>query len=101
MRLTLQVRGGIAAGSQRKPVFLDTRSLESAHADRVDRLVQAVVASPPPEAPAEPMPDATSYTLTIEDGGKVHVVKQRDGGLTPEFGQLLSQLASHAVADKN
>jgi hypothetical protein len=101
MRLTLQVRGGIAAAMRRTPVSLDTASLEPAHADRVNRLAQAVVASQPAGSPSEPVPDAMSYTLTVEESGKVHVVKQRDGELTPEFGQLLNQLASHATSTES
>jgi len=100
MRLTLKVHGGFAAAMRREPAVMDTASLDPQHADRIAHLVRAIVASPTASAPAEPMPDAMSYTLVVEQDGKTDVVKQRDGDLTAEFGQLLDQFTSGATARK-
>jgi hypothetical protein len=93
MRMTLQTHGGLAA-IRRKPVSLDTGSLEPGQAKSVENLVRTLLATA--SAPSgEPLPDAMSYTLTVEDDGKTAVVKQRDGGITPEFERLLDQFATH------
>ena len=93
MRLTLQVHGGIAA-IRRRPVSLDTASLQPGQASTVEQLARTLVATA--SAPSgEPLPDAMSYTLTVEDDGKSVVVKQRDGGTTPEFEHLLDQFATY------
>jgi hypothetical protein len=93
MRLTLQVHGGIVA-IQRKPVSLDTAALQPAEANAIESLVRTLVASPAVAA-GEPLPDAMSYTLTVEDGGNKSVVKQRDGGITADFSRLLDQFAKY------
>lgn len=93
MRLTLQVYGGIVA-VRRRPVSLDTASLQPGQAGAVENLVRSLVAAAS-APPAEPLPDAMSYTLTVDDGGKKSVVKQRDGGITAEFQRLLDQFATH------
>jgi hypothetical protein len=36
-----------------------------------------------------------SYTLIVEDDGNKSIVKQRDGGITPEFERVLDQFATH------
>jgi len=96
MRMTLQVHGGIAA-IRRKALSMDTALLQPEQANIVENLARTVTATAPVPS-VEPLPDAMSYTLTIEDDGKKSVVKQRDGSITPEFQRLLDQFATHGSA---
>jgi hypothetical protein len=94
MRITLQTHGGIAAALHRKPVSIETDSLHADIARHLKTLVESAVAAPAAAA-QHARPDAMSYTLTIEDGANVRTLKQRDAELTPEFSNLLAQIAKH------
>jgi hypothetical protein len=44
---------------------------------------------------ARPAPDEMSYTITIDDGEKVRVLRQSDTSMTPAFATLLDWLEQH------
>jgi hypothetical protein len=95
MRVTLALHGGWGAAVHlsQQPRQLDTEDLPAAAAGELARLVTAARTVPAPSS--QPLPDAMSYTVTIEDGGRRIVIKQSDATMSPEFADLLSWLQLH------
>jgi hypothetical protein len=100
MKVTLALRGGLAAAVylNRPPRQVDSADLPTAAAAELSRLAAAAMAAPEPRA-ARPMPDAMSYTITIEDSGRQTVLKQSDTAMSPSFADLLGWLQRHSAKE--
>lgn len=96
MKVTLETYGGLAAVGdlRRRPQVLDTDTLPEDTAAELVRLVTAAVATPDTDR-AEPARDAMSYTVTVQDDGRVTVLEQSDAAMTPAFAALLALLRKH------
>ena len=94
MRITLQKYGGLAAGIRRAPLSLEGAALDEDTATKLSRLVESAVRSSPP-APSQAAPDEMSYTISIDDGENVIVLRQSDTSMTPAFAALLDWLEQH------
>ena len=99
MKITLAPHGGLAAAVYlgRPPREVDADALPAAAAAELARLVAAAKAAPAPAASSRAVPDAMSYTITIDDGGRQTVLKQSDTTMSPAFGALLGWLQSHSA----
>ncbi|MDQ3831619.1 MAG: hypothetical protein M3361_20440 [Candidatus Tectomicrobia bacterium] len=95
MRITLQKHGGQAAGMRRPPLSLEVASFGEDTATTLSRLVESAVQSSPMASSTRPAPDEMSYTITIDDGEKVRVLRQSDTSMTPAFATLLDWLEQH------
>jgi hypothetical protein len=98
MKITLAPHGGPAAAVylSRPPREVDVDALPAVVAAEVARLVAAALAAPAAAAvSSRDVPDATSYTITIDDSGRLSVLKQTDTTMSPAFGALLGWLQSH------
>ena len=75
MRYELTRAGGLA-GLVRTVAIVDTNDLRPERASELEGLLRAARFWELPEdpAPAEPMPDAVSYELTVSDGARRHAV---------------------------
>ena len=95
MRVTLETHGGFAAGIQRSPERLETASLDESSAGELARLVQRAIAEAPPVSRSHSVPDAMSYTISIEDEGTAQVLRQSDSSMSGPFAELLDWLGRH------
>ncbi len=97
MKVTLAPHGGLAAAVHlsRPPRLVDSADLPAAAAAELAGLAGEAVAAPAPAQSEKPIPDAMSYTITIEDGGRQTVLKQSDTAMSPAFAALLGWLQSH------
>jgi hypothetical protein len=97
MKITLAPHGGPAAAVYlgRPPREVDVDALPAVVAAEVARLVAAALTAPAAAASSRDVPDATSYTITIDDSGRLSVLKQTDTTMSPAFGALLGWLQSH------
>lgn len=91
MRLTLSIHGGIAAGIACTPRSVDTGRLSPEEATTLCCLADDALKAAK-KRPAEALPDAFTYRITIEDGEHSHVLEQGDAWMTPEFYRLLDKL---------
>ncbi len=101
MKVTLALHGGLAAAIHlsRPPRQVDAGDLPAEAAAELARLAAAAAASPAPAQSERRIPDAMSYTITIEDGGRQTVLKQSDMAMSPAFAALLGWLQSHFAKD--
>jgi hypothetical protein len=74
--------------------FIDSTELDPAQAERLARAVKAALAESAGRAAEarRELPDARSYTVTIEDGGEPTMLRGGDGDLPPEFARLLGEM---------
>jgi hypothetical protein len=99
MRVTLAAHGGLAAGLnlRRPPRAVDNHEFPPAQAPEHDRLVDAALGAgshrPPGSGPA---PDAMSYTITVERGGRTSTLLGSDTAASAAFADLLAWLEAHA-----
>ena len=96
MRVSLQVDGGFAffPGLNRS-VSLDTAQIEPHQAAQIESLVQSAnfFAQPSFLGTAAPgAADYRTYTLSVEDGQKVHVVRAQDPVQDQKLGELIACL---------
>ncbi|MEV4190125.1 protealysin inhibitor emfourin [Streptomyces toxytricini] len=95
MRVSLAVRGGLAATTHRgPPEVVDTADLPAAEAAELARLVAALTPGPRSDGPGRAR-DAVSYTITVEDGGRSTASTQSDAAMSPSFAALLAWLRDH------
>jgi emfourin len=101
MKITLAPHGGLAAGLRlsRPPRQLDADALPPDTAAELARLVTAAKAAGVAADNPRPVPDAMSYTITIEDGGRQTVLKQSDTAMSPAFAALLTWIQSHLAKE--
>jgi Emfourin len=97
MKIALAPHGGLAAGVflRRPPQQVDTAELPAAAAGELTRLTTAAMTAAAPAQSERPLPDAMSYTITIEDGGRQTALKQSDAAMSPAFADLLGWLQGH------
>ncbi|RPE43956.1 hypothetical protein EDD90_7177 [Streptomyces sp. Ag109_O5-1] len=97
MKVTLATHGGQAAGINLRlpPRVLDTDALPGDAAAELTRLVTAVLPEAGRERPPDRAPDAMSYTITVEDGGRTTVLTRSDTDMSPAFAALLGRLEHH------
>jgi hypothetical protein len=100
MLITLKTHGGFAAGVARQPRTLDTAALDEREAARVQHLVQSVMETPETAPPSRALPDAMTYTLTVQEGDRVRAIKVSDTSMTPALGELIDCLEQHARSSK-
>ena len=105
MRVTLATHGGLAAPvlAGLPPDVVDTHALPESAAAELSRLVAAAVpttaaAAGNPE-PRKHVPDAMSYSITVEEGGHSSVLVQSDADMSPEFAALLRWLKEHVARE--
>lgn len=94
MKVSLAKHGGYAAGMRiRQPAAeLDAADLDASRQRELMGLIDAASKSQAPETQLRPMPDAMSYTVTIDGDGGPIVLRGVDGETSPEFDALLSWL---------
>ncbi|MET9960005.1 protealysin inhibitor emfourin [Streptomyces sp. NPDC006326] len=93
MKVTLATHGGLAGAINLRlpPKVLDTEALPENAAAELAQLVAAAVPTPEADRPGRAR-DAMSYTITVEDGGRLTVLKQSDADMSPAFAALLTWL---------
>jgi hypothetical protein len=97
MKVTLATNGGLGAGLQlgRRPLVVDDTRVSNADARRLAVLVDAARAEAPSAEASRPAPDAMSYTITVEDGGRSTALTQSEAAMSPAFAALLGWLEEH------
>ena len=100
MKITLVTSGGLAAGLRlgRPPAVVDSATLSEPDARRLRDLVGRATAERPENRPAGALPDAMSYTITVEDDGLPVTLRQSDADMSDAFAALLEWLEVHAEA---
>jgi hypothetical protein len=94
VRVRLAAHGGFAGGLARPERVVDLGQLDPAQAESLARAVKAAITESAGRAAEsrEPLPDAMSYSITIEDAGEPTTLVGGDGDMPPQFAQLLSEL---------
>ncbi|HEY7188070.1 MAG TPA: protealysin inhibitor emfourin [Vicinamibacterales bacterium] len=92
MRITLTRHGGLLAGMKRPPLVIDDTSLDASRADRLRTLVARAIGTQQERADVRVMPDAISYSIAIDDDGRVTTLKQTEPTVSSPFADLLEFL---------
>jgi emfourin len=92
MRITLTRHGGLLPGMKRPPLVIDDTSLDAARADRLRTLVARAIGAQQDRAEVRAMPDAISYSIAIDDDGRVTTLKQTEPTDSSPFADLLEFL---------
>lgn len=92
MRITLTRHGGLLAGMKRPPLVIDDTSLDASRADRLRTLVARAIGTQQDRADVRVMPDAISYSIAIDDDGRVTTLKQTEPTESSPFADLLEFL---------
>lgn len=101
MKVTLTTHGGLAAAINLglPPRVVNTDDLSEPAAEELAQLVAAAKAAQSAAAPAEAgpghVPDAMSYTITVDGNGHQVVLSAMDTTMSREFGALLDWLEQH------
>lgn len=95
MKVSLVLRGGLAAGIRRPPLIVDSAALDDAGAAELKALATAAASAATP-ARSERARDEMSYTITIEDSGNTETLSQSDTAMSAEFSRLLAWLKHHS-----
>lgn len=103
MKITFATDGGFAyVPALNRPFTIDTLELDQKTADRLHSLLQSVrffdqpaVAGVPPRGA-----DYQTYTITVDDGLRVHTVQLNDLIMDAELEQLVSVLRDLARPKK-
>lgn len=98
MKITLETSGGLApVPVAERAVSVDTATVAPERARQLVDLVdqakffeRAALAATPAAGAA----DFRSYTLTVEDGARVHTIRLTDLIADPALGQLVSEVRS-------
>jgi hypothetical protein len=82
MRIKFQMDGGFAYfPGLNKPLSIDTEHMESQQASKIESMINTARFFDLPSHPGTPGPGAAdyrTYTLTVEDGQRSHVVQVSD-----------------------
>jgi hypothetical protein len=99
VRVTLETSGGLAAGLRlgAQPLVVDSAQLPEPDANTLAALVDAARAETPRTGDRRVVPDAMSYTVTVEDGDGPVVLRGSDSSMTPAFAELLDWLGRRAA----
>ena len=92
MRITLTRHGGQLAGMRLPPHVIDTGTLDPVRAERLKSLVARALASRSSASSSRGMPDAMSYSITIDDEGSSTTLKEGEAMSSSPFGDLLEFL---------
>jgi hypothetical protein len=95
MRVTLAVRGGLAAAIGPRVRVVSSDALDAQQERELRRLVSAAVASPPVRGADDRGRDVMSYTITVDDGGAERRLTGSDTSMSPSFAALLEWLERH------
>ncbi len=95
MKIKLETFGGLAGGLGRRPSEIDSAELPESDRDTLRRLVSAAVSAEPPRIGRSAVPDAQTYEITIEDGGRTEVLQAGDGNLPAAYAELRNWLRAH------
>ena len=100
MRISFNREGGL--GDIRFSVVIDTVESPAEEAEEIERLVrEAGFGDLPGEIGMETVhPDAFVYTLTVEEGGRLHTVRATDSGAPLALRPLLKRLTNLAIASR-
>lgn len=88
MRITVTTRGGQFNPQIPRVKSFDVDALEASTARRVEGLVAAALNTLNPGSASAPVRDGKTYTIEIDDDGRLTTLKQRDGSKSPEFAAL-------------
>ena len=95
MKITFEMSGGFAPiPSLSRPVIIDTVQMDPQAAQQLKFFVQEALFFDQPEQstpPAKGAADLRTYTLTVEDGARVHTVQLTD----PIKDAALERFVSH------
>jgi hypothetical protein len=99
MRIHFERSGGFAPAAMKRSVTVDTETLPADEARELVSLVESANLAnlPPPSGPRSARPDAFSYTLTIEDGGRQQTVCASDAEMPEAMYRLVAWLRKRAV----
>jgi hypothetical protein len=94
MKLRLVSRGGIAAAIALRspPAIVETSALPEEDAAHLRTLIEKAKAAPSSEPAAKRTPDAMSYTIEVEEDGRVATLRGSDTDMSPEFSALLERV---------
>jgi hypothetical protein len=92
MRITLTRHGGQLAGMRLPPSVIDTATLDPVRAERLKALVARALASRSGGSSSRGMPDARSYSITIDDEGSSTTLKEGESMASSPFTELLEFL---------
>jgi len=97
VKVTLAKHGGWLAPLRLPPRLVDSDALAATAADELSRLIAAAkaVAGVPADRSGR-APQAMKYTITIDDGGELTMLRQSDTNLTPAFAALVAWLEQHS-----
>ena len=92
MRVTLEIRGGLAAAVMRRPLSVDLDELSA-----VDRAASAALIAEVSgaETPASAIPDAVSYRITVSDDHGDRVLRASDATASHAFRDLVRWVQEH------
>lgn len=102
MIINFQSEGGFAhLPGLSRPLRIDTAELPPKQADELEGLVERArffeqpptVGGPPPGAA-----DLRSYTITVDDGSRIHTVQTSDALSDPDLRDLVERLRAHQRA---
>jgi hypothetical protein len=98
MKVTLVESGGLAAGLRlgRPPLVVDVSTLSEADARELADLVSAAKQAPAAES-SRTVPDAMSYTITVDDGEAQEALHRTDTTMSQGFAELVDRL--HRLAN--
>lgn len=100
MRIDFRVEGGLAAfPGLAQPVRIDCETLPPTDRARLRELVQrADVFGLPAQSHVPALPDARSYTMTIDDGPRCRTVTVREPIADPALRDLIAELRERSLA---
>lgn len=104
MKITIEISGGFAPlPGLSRPVIIDTSTIDPALARQVESLVQdaaffqrAAVIDTAPKGAA----DYRTYTVTVQDGSRVHTIRLTDPITDASLERLVSRLQAIARTAK-
>jgi hypothetical protein len=100
MRIHFERSGGFGGQAMKRSAVVDSATLSEEEARELYELVGAanffaLPAAPPPRAS---QPDAFSYSITVEDGGRQHTVRLSEADVPESLRPLLDWLRRRATA---
>lgn len=94
MRVKLAKHGGFAATIGHPEQIVDSGQLDPQQAAKLREAVKAAVAARPnlQATPKRAVPDAMTYTITVDEENQSTTLKSSDADMPPEFANLLEEL---------
>jgi hypothetical protein len=100
VKVSVRAHGGQAAALRagRPPTVVDSTALPGDQAQELAALSAAALAEPSADVAPGRARDALSYTIEIDDGGRVVVLHGSDTSMPPAFAALLGWLQAHGFS---